>query len=241
MARTPTTTTSATDTAAHPTLVPGLVRLRTADDPGPAGPRSTRATALHDLVARALEDGSGPAYWLDARNAASTYGLAAALGPTGLDTVRVARAFTAHQHHDLVRRTVRTASDPALLVAPNVATLYRDDDAPDREATALFRTSCRLLDALGRSLAVPVLVTAAPADDDAFAERVAGAASRTITCERTRCGLRLAAGDEETLVYRGPGWWQTTVPYWVDLLGAAEEPTRPGGRTPAPEPREVPG
>lgn len=222
----------------HPPLEAGLVRLRAPDGETPATPRTTRATALHDLVAAALEEASGAAYWLDARNAASTYGLAAALGPRRLEGVQVARAFTAYQHHELVRRTARTVSDPALLVAPNVAALYRDDDVPASETGPLFRTALRTLDALARSVEVPVIVTAA--GDDSLAEAVGASATQIIRCERTRCGLRMTSGEYETLVYREPGWWQTTVPYWVDLLGAVDDGISMPGR-PAPDPIEVLG
>lgn len=222
----------------HPPLADGLVHLTAPADATPAAPRTTRATALHDLVAGALDSDAGPAYWVDARNAASTYGLAAALGPRGLETVQVARAFTAYQHHELVRRVARVLSDPALVVAPNFAALYRDDDVPERETGPLFRTALRTLEALGRSLAVPVVVTAG--GEDALSAAVEAAATQTVRCERTRCGLRLASGDHETLVYREPGWWQTTVPYWVDLLGAADDGLAVPGRG-APEPLEVLG
>jgi len=30
-------------------------------------------------------------------------------------------------------------------------------------------------------------------------------------------------GDFETTVYWQDGYWQTTVPYWVELLGAVED------------------
>lgn len=222
----------------HPPLEDGLVRLTAPDGATPATPRATRATALHDLVAGALADGSGPVYWLDARNAASTYGLAAALGPRHLADVQVARAFTAYQHHELVRRAARTVEDATLVVVPNVAALYRDDDVPDSETGPLFRTALRTLDALARSIGVPVVLTAT--GTDALAGAVGSAATQVVRCERTRCGLRVESGDYETLVYREPGWWQTTVPYWVDLLGAVDDGLTPPGQT-AVEPIEVLG
>ncbi|MFB6111653.1 MAG: hypothetical protein ABEJ35_03860 [Halobacteriaceae archaeon] len=221
MGRTPTPATI----AGPPSLDDGLVHLTAPSCDQPAAPRTTRATGLHELVASVREDRSAPVYWLDARNAASTYGLAAALGPHHLESVQVARAFTAYQHYDLVRRVVRTVTEPGLIVAPNLAALYRDDDVPAGTAGPLFRTAVRVLHALGRSTATPVVVTAA--GDDQFTSALERAAVQTVTCERTRCGLRLSTASQETLVYRMPGWWQTTVPYWVDLAGAVTDDTPP--------------
>lgn len=46
----------------------------------------------------------------------------------------MARAFTAFQHHSLVRKIARSTADSALVVGLYAAFLYRDDGVPDREA-----------------------------------------------------------------------------------------------------------
>jgi len=222
-------------TPADTALDPGLVHLTAADDTTLTGARSRRATALHHLVADVIADRAGTTYWLDARNAASTYALQETLGPERLATVQVARAFTAYQHHELVRHTVREIDDPALVVAPNVAALYRDDDVPTHETGPLFEATLTTLQALAHAATVPVVVTAA--GDDDLAASVATTAEDTLTVEATRCGLRVAGTDHETQLYRDRTGWQTTVPYWVDLFGAVDRdpgcaPRPPAGVTP---------
>ncbi|MDG5777519.1 hypothetical protein VB773_13375 [Haloarculaceae archaeon H-GB2-1] len=204
-----------------PDLDPGLTVLRTPN---------ARSTALHRLVLATLPTVSGTTYWMDARNTASTYALYdMASSPRRLDGVRIARAFTAYQHHDLVKRTVREATArTGFLVAPNVASLYRDDDLPDHEREGLFAASLRTLAELAGALDVPIL--ASVTGEDELAAAALDRADRELTCERTPFGYRYDGDDFETRAYDCGGYWQTTIPYWVDLFGAV------GERSPAVEP-----
>ena len=202
-----------------PSLSTGLTHLQV---PGP------RSTALHQVVVSELRERDGPVYWLDARNEACSYVLYE-LAPHHrlLDPVRVARAFTAYQHHTLVKRLVRqTTGRTAMLVAPNVASLYEDDDIPAHEREALLDAALTMLREVGETHEVPVLVTAAAAAS-ATRETVAAAADRVVTAERTRMGLRFAGDGTETTVYVEDGHWQTTIPYWVELFGVAATVDRP--------------
>jgi hypothetical protein len=193
-----------------------------------------RSTALHRLALAELGRRDGGAYWIDARNEASTYALYD-LAPSRrrLDGIRVARAFTAYQHHSLVRAVARNASpDTALLVAPCLTSLYRDDDVPDREAADLLESSLTILGELADVLDVPVLVAterggvadagASTAGDDLDA-LLADYADAEIECTRTSAGLKYASDDFEMTVYLSDGYWQTTIPYWVELFGAVVE------------------
>jgi hypothetical protein len=185
-----------------PTLDPGVTRLRR---PDPAG------TAMHRLVCDHLVGSDGDAYWVDVGGTARTTTLYDhAADESVLRDLRVARAFTPHDHHELVRRVARRAdADAALVVAPNADAHYRDADCGSAEANRLRGATERLLAAVG-DLGVPVLVTGEVASD------------RTLDCERTREGLRFAGDGFETTVYPGRGYWQTTLAYWVDLYGAAD-------------------
>ncbi|WP_336037943.1 hypothetical protein [Halobacterium yunchengense] len=196
-------------TASHalPELDPGVTLLDSTD-------RSTVAA----LVAAAVERRDGPARWVDARNHASAFALAEA-GRTHrvLDEVVVARAFTAHQHHALVRQLVADARRPtSLVVAPAVDDLYRDDDLLDAEADRLRAASLSTLAALADARDVPVVVTAT--DRDAVAEYV----DRELDVTETAFGPRFDGDDAETTAYWTRGGWQTTIPYWVDLVGAVD-------------------
>lgn len=208
-----------------PDLDPGLTLL------SPPGPRST---ALHRLVVDALGDTAGPAYWVDARNAASTYALYD-LAPSErrLAGLRVARAFTAYQHHELVRALPRRADrETGLVVAPNVAALYADDDVPDWEQRDLLASAVAVLAELGTALDVPVLTTA-PGAPDALAAVVADAADVDLDCTRTGQGFRYEGDGFETRAYRVDGCWQTTIPYWVALCGSRPAVERPDAHGPA--------
>lgn len=195
----------------EPTLDPGLTLLATPD---------ARSTALHRLVARTLTDGR-TAYWVDARNVATTYALAeVARTDRLLDRVHVARAFTAYQHHELVRELVgRVDGRTGLVVCPNLGSLYRDGDVPEGEAADLRAATVAVLADLADACDVPVLVTASGEAREAVAE----AAARELDCTRTAFGLHYEGESFETTVYPVDGGWQTTVPYWVDRCGAVAD------------------
>lgn len=180
-----------------------------------------RSGAIHRIVCDRLRETEGPAYWIDARNVASTHALYdCAPSPRTLAPLRIARAFTAYQHHALVRRvTRRAAPETALVVAPNAVDLYRDDDLEGWEREDLLASTLATLRELGRAIDCPVLVTAA--DDDA--ERaIDPRADAAIECVRTREGYRLSGDGATTDGYWRGDCWQTTIPYWVDVCGAIE-------------------
>lgn len=207
--------TDATD--ALPSLDTGVTLLTGAD-----------RGALAALVLAELDRREGPARWVDARNHASTYALTdAARSHRVLDQVQVARAFTAHQHHALVRQLVADARRPtSLVVAPLVDDLYADDDLLDCEADRLREATLSTLDALTEACDVPVLVTAS--DPEGVREH----ADAELEVEPTKFGPRFggsgAENASETTAYWTRSGWQTTIPYWVDLFGAVDEaPTMP--------------
>jgi len=166
-------------------------------------------------------DVEGEALWIDAGGTASTYDLTD-LAPNrrAFSGINIARAFTAHQHADLVRHTVTRASGrTGLVVAPNVALLYEATDMGAAEIDPLFERTVTLLGGLAESLSIPVLVTA-PRASDALYDRIDELASHEIACTATGLGYAFSTEDFETQGYWHDGWWQTTIPYWVDLVGA---------------------
>jgi len=203
---------------------------------------TARSTIVHRLVCSHLADATAggddrpsTAYWIDARNTAATQILYDCVSsPHSLESLRVARAFTAYQHHSLVRAVTRRAGpDTDLIVAPNVASLYYDADLPDWEREDLLAASLETLAELGRVLECPVVVTSA---DDDRAGTVSAYATAAIECVRTREGVRFECADREaterdgesatldgTAGYWHETYWQTTIPYWVDLYGSVED------------------
>ena len=191
-----------------PTLDSGVTYLDT-DTP----------SALYRVVARHLEEQSGPAYWVDACNRAAPVTLSDALSRRACRSLRVARAFTGYQHHELVRELpARVRPNTSLVVVPAVAALYADDDVPDYEADQLCAATLELLDAVATAVHVPVLVTTSV---DTYVDDVRAAADHTLDARATNAGLRFEGAGFRTDVYVDRWGFQTTIPYWVDLLGVA--------------------
>jgi len=218
-----------------PTLEPGVTYLD-ADAPG----------ALYRVVGRHLRDERGPAYWVDAGNRAAPTVLYDHLPQRACRSLRVARAFTGYQHYELARELPALVEDAALVVAPNVGALYAEDDVPAVEADAMVEATLALLTGVGDAVDAPVLVTA---PEPTYRETVAAAADRTLAAEGTRAGLRVEGPTTATDVYWQDWGFQTTIPYWVDLLGAAAT-IRPAERldaaaapaaSPDDEPATLPG
>ena len=214
---------------AVPALEPGVTLLS-------GGP-----TALHRIVVSELAGGRTEALWVDPGMAVSVYALYD-LAPSkrALAGLRVARAFTAYQHHSLVRELPRRASARTeLVVLPGVADLYRDDDVPDYERGELFSAALAVCTGLADSLSVPVVVS--DDGDDDLSALAADYADAEVAAESTDQGLAFRGAGFETLGYWGRDYWQTTIPYWVELFGAVDpqEPL-PGafgaGPTPGAEP-----
>ncbi|MGZ0746470.1 hypothetical protein [Haloparvum sp. AD34] len=187
---------------------------------------SPRDSSLHRLVVDELGR-ADEALWLDARNNASTYTLyELAPGTARLDDLRIARAFTAYQHHSIARRLVAEATPATdLVVAPCLASLYRDPDLPDERATRLLRSTLSILAELAAAVDAAVLVTVER--DDRATERVLATADRELEARSTAEGVAFEGDDYVTPGYWGTGFWQTTVPYWVDVCGATPSVDRP--------------
>ena len=185
---------------------------------------SPQSTALHQFAVTQLTATTGPALWVDARNNASTLALTdVAPRRQALANLKIARAFTAYQHHTLIRELARrVTADTALVVVPCVASLYQDGDVSGREGRDLLDASLDVLADLAASKDVPVLVTDSEADATAT-DAISSRADREIECVRTDLGYRYVGDDFETTVYWHDGFWQTTIPYWVELFGAVAE------------------
>lgn len=210
-----------------PDLDPGVTLL---------GTTHPQSTVLHHLALQTSRQADGRAYWVDARNTASTYALHELAHRRLLERVRIARAFTAYQHVSLVERLVNAVTPrTGCLVIPNAPSLYRDSDVPAHEAAPLFEAAVGALREVCTAYDIPLLASDAGKDDD-LADILASAADVTYRAEPTDLGYRLEGSDFETTVYWDETGWQTTIPYWVDLYGVARE-TRarehPGPVTPA--------
>ncbi|MFB6211853.1 MAG: hypothetical protein ABEI76_09975 [Halobacteriales archaeon] len=206
-------------TDALPSLAAELVYL----DP----PSIQPARAVHELAMTALTPGR-EAYWIDTRNTVSVRALTRhAPSDRTLDGLRIARAFTAQQHHQLVRRVVRRAAhETTIVVVPRIASLYADDSLSSPIDRTYLRASLSVLADFATTAELPVVVTARDTDTDAeLREIVETHADRTIECSHVGPGYRYDTAGFESQWYRVEGGWQTTIPYWIDRLGvtAADE------------------
>lgn len=188
---------------------------------------------LYQLVIDQLRERRGGVWWLDARNTAVTTALyEIAESPEWLASIQLARAFTAYQHHALVRELPKEmSSQTAFAVVPNVIDLYRDDDVPEYETGKLVNSTLSILANLGESLEIPVITTTIR--DDNFVSKVMEHSSQVIECCDTGMGFMFKSDDFETELYWKDGYIQTTIPYWVQLVGRAEAKYETPHQTPA--------
>lgn len=185
---------------------------------------STVEHAIHALAVDHVLRSGGDAYWIDPGTHARTDPLVD-LAPSDriLDRVRVSRAFTPFQHHQLLRTVPGLRPDQtALVVVPELDRYYRTDEVLADEGQELLLAGLASLAGLARRHEIPVLVTRRT--DDAFSEPIANAARRTLTCEATPCGPRFRSEGTDTLVYPtdDPRWVQTTFAFWEEVLAARQ-------------------
>jgi hypothetical protein len=144
-----------------------------------------------------------------------------------LRRIRLARAFTAYQLVALVEAWAREARrhPPTLLVGHDLPTLFRTDEIPDEERTALLRHVARTLATLLEEIRVPLLLTLGP---DGFApfSGITDEGPRwadLVELERGPAVLRAHALRDDArlaLVARAPG--QTGIDEFGDAPAAEE-------------------
>ena len=156
---------------------------------------------LQTLVLDHLLMNDGTAYWVDSAGHARSDRLAG-VAPSRrlLDRIQVTRRFTAYQHAPLIDRvTERITSGTALVFAPAIDSMYRDDDSCGVDTTELLRVAVETLTNRCREYDIPLVVTCHR--QDALSAPVSGHLDETIRCEKTRFGPRFTGECFETLVY----------------------------------------
>ena len=202
-------------TADLPELAPGVTLVDVDDDLG--------VTPVQALLLDRVLGSDGPAFWVDGANRANTTRLRE-LAPADrvLDRVEVARGVTAHQHTALLDRLagrLAARASPSVVLATGLDARYRDADVDGELAESMFVRAIAAVARVARVHDAPVLVTRRR--DDEFSRPLRRAAATRLRCTATPFGPRFedAAGEAETLVYRGAdGWAQTTLAYWREVL-----------------------
>jgi hypothetical protein len=167
---------------------------------------------FQELVASELYT-QGEAVWIDTKNQSSTYALSSAGSPELLERVRIGRAFTPFQHHNLVRRLEKFIEDSTeLLVLPQFTFLYLEGQVSDWEAEELFEESWEEVKKLQREHGLKVLVSIP--QGSGLGERVVEDADETIEAEQNSEGVRINSESSDREVYAGAGGPQTTLHYW---------------------------
>jgi hypothetical protein len=195
-----------------PALQPGVQLLDTDD---------RFVEALHALALDHQLSNDGTAYWVDSQGHATTTSLAR-LAPSRrlLDSIQVARGFTAYQHYSLVDQLLDVVDQStSLVVAPNVDRFYRADALRRGDPEAMLGDVIDRLEKIAERYDLPVLVTRERRD--ALSAPLTEVAATEISCERTRFGPRFSSDRFDSLVYpAGDGWFQTTLAYWREVLQA---------------------
>lgn len=162
-----------------PTLEDELYLL----EPDAGIPRSRRDAVVGPLHALALDtalSAGGDVVWIDSQGHATTHAFArVAPAERALDRVRVARAFTTHQHYTLLEQVGRWLADDgdspfgapatdhsAIVVAPALDALSRNGELRDADARRLLFHSLASLAGIAREHDVPVVLTRSRADSD---------------------------------------------------------------------------
>lgn len=228
-------------TAALPSLADDCYLLRP-DAEGPRARREATRTALATLALDTALSAGGDAVWIDTQGYVATHALAR-LAPSdrALDRVRVARAFTLHQHHALVTGVARwlregepgpfggPATDrPAILVVPAADATYRAGEPTETRSERLFARTVAQLRGVARSVGIPVVTTLA--DPSGLGETLAAGATG-IDVAATRFGPRFdcPALSFETVAYDDGATTQTTFAFWREILRSRHGIAEPSG------------
>lgn len=191
-----------------PSLDAGVTHL-TMDD---------RATgALQSLLLDHLLVNDGDAYWVDARNNATTTTLAR-IAPSMrlLDRVQVARGFTPFQHYSIVEDLPGLLeSDVSMLVLPAVDWLYSEDDLRRGEGETMLAGVLETVSRVASEHDIPVIISSQLRE---HSKVVATHVDRELECTLTRFGPRFSGDEFETLLFECDTGVQTTLAFWRRVL-----------------------
>lgn len=172
--------------------------------------------ALQSLVLNQLILDGGMAYWVDSHDNARTDVMAdVAPSMRFLDRIMVARSFTPFQHYATVDKLPgEIGGDCSVVVLSEADYLYREGDTFEGEARDLLRGVMEVVERVAEC--VPVVLTLNRLTG--LGELARSYVDESIACRVTEMGPRFVSSDFETLVYRNPGYVQTTLALWRRVL-----------------------
>lgn len=166
---------------------------------------------LQRIAAEAVKARGSEALWIDTGNESSTYELSRMLDEREMQRVRIGRAFTAFQHHSLVREAEKYLT-PAVdtLILSNLPQMYMEG-LDQKEVEDLFLETWRSLKQLAEKNDLRIVVTAR--DRNPLKPFIRDNCGNELKVEKNSQGVVYDGPSDET-VYRGQGYYQTTVTAW---------------------------
>lgn len=169
------------------------------------------------MVASELEKTGGKAVWIDTRNESSTYALSGYGSSSILQKVKIGRAFTPFQHHNIMHQLEDFVDEETeLLVLPNIDHLYLDGQVNEWETEELFEESWEKVLQLQDKYGLKVLVSASKSSSLYY--YVSGDSDNKIDVDKTSQGWKYDSEEFDQMMYRDKGQLQTTIPYWVEKI-----------------------
>ncbi len=169
---------------------------------------------IQALVINNLIISEEEALWIDTGNQCSTY-MMSHLTPADdiLENIKVARAFTPYQHHELVRNLSKAiSSDTNLLVLPLLDHLYHKKISDEKERSKMLRDMVSYIKEITIKEELTTVITAEKT------LLISDVVDQEIECKRTRHGIMFSTDCFTTISYTGPGYIQTTLKLWEILL-----------------------
>lgn len=166
---------------------------------------------VESLISRTLYSRGGECVWIDSANNART----GFISSEGLDReVKVARAFTAHQHLSLVEKAeAETGDKTSILALPSMNYLYEKPEIADYEKEEMFSQTVAKIAEISKRLEIPAVVTPSDGNLNWVMEAVA---SQIIEVQNTSQGYRVKSDSFVPEAYPDGKAFQTTVSHWVE-------------------------
>lgn len=166
------------------------------------------------LVASELEGKDAEAVWIDTKNESSTYALSAHGGSQIMDKVKIGRAFTPFQHHQLIQDLEKSINKKTqVLMLPNITSLYASGQISDWEAEEMLRETWNKIQEIRKKYKLKILVSIGE-KSSTLTSIVLEDIKTEISVEKTVEGLKYSSDDFSQAAYQEGSVAQTTFSFW---------------------------
>lgn len=173
---------------------------------------------IQSLAIRHMMQDKRPGYWIDSKERASTTTMNRIIpDPDILKRIKVARAFTPHQHYTLIQKLRQKINyGDALVVVPETNWHYRDQKTGPKKR--MIKQEINTLQELTNKYNVPILLSLHKDTTQQTKQLYQKISHRIIRHERTRMGPKFSTDNYNTYFYPANGYIQTTIDFWTHLL-----------------------